>query len=224
MTEHYDVIIIGTGAGGGTLAHTLAGTGKRILLLERGDYLPREKDNWDAAAVFIDSRYISKDTWYDADGKPFQPQVHYLVGGAWRPIDEGLAVYLTEKLHGPAGGISLDIRARVYVDLSLENGLDRDRMRLRRGRRADEIVPDQKSVDDEKKRPKANKPDDVKRPIGSPAASFRGHGALALLNARALTRSGRKRCWLRFKLFVFRPKFVLRGRTLELCRRAGTPF
>jgi glucose-6-phosphate 1-dehydrogenase len=42
MAEHYDVIIIGSGAGGGTLAHTLASSGKRILLLERGDFLPRE--------------------------------------------------------------------------------------------------------------------------------------------------------------------------------------
>ena len=50
MTEHYDVIIIGSGAGGGTLAHTLADSGKRILLLERGDFLPREMDNWDPEA------------------------------------------------------------------------------------------------------------------------------------------------------------------------------
>ncbi|MGC1281387.1 MAG: NAD(P)-binding protein, partial [Streptosporangiaceae bacterium] len=91
MTEHYDVIIIGTGAGGGTLAHTLAPSGKRILLLERGDYLPREKDNWDPSSVFIDGRYISKDTWYDADGKPFQPQVHYFVGGATKMY--GAALY-----------------------------------------------------------------------------------------------------------------------------------
>ncbi len=55
--------------------------------------------------------------------------VHYLVGGAWRPVDEGLAVYLTEKLHGPSGGVGLDIRSRVYMDLSLENGLDRERLR-----------------------------------------------------------------------------------------------
>ena len=91
MTEHYDVIIIGSGAGGGTLAHTLAGSGKRILLLERGDFLPREMDNWDPEPVFIHGKYISKDTWYDADGKPFQPQVHYNVGGATKLY--GAALY-----------------------------------------------------------------------------------------------------------------------------------
>ncbi len=91
VSEHYDVIIIGTGAGGGTLAHTLAGAGKQILLLERGNYLPREMDNWDPEPVFIDGKYISKDTWYDADGKPFQPQVHYNVGGATKLY--GAALY-----------------------------------------------------------------------------------------------------------------------------------
>jgi choline dehydrogenase-like flavoprotein len=54
VTEHYDVIIVGSGAGGGTLAHRLAPSGKRILLLERGDFLPRETDNWDPGSVFVD--------------------------------------------------------------------------------------------------------------------------------------------------------------------------
>ena len=91
VTDHYDVIIVGSGAGGGTLAHTLAPSGKRILLLERGDFLPRETDNWDPGPVFVDGKYISKDTWYDADGKPFQPQVHYYVGGATKMY--GAALY-----------------------------------------------------------------------------------------------------------------------------------
>lgn len=78
---HYDVIIIGTGAGGGTLAYHLASSCKRILLLERGGYLPREKVNWDSRAVFIDSRYRAKETWYDKDGKPFFPGIQYYVGG-----------------------------------------------------------------------------------------------------------------------------------------------
>ena len=91
MTESYDVIIIGTGAGGGTLAHALADSGKRILLLERGDFLPREMDNWDPKPVFVDGKYISTDKWFDRDGKPFQPQVHYFVGGATKLY--GAALY-----------------------------------------------------------------------------------------------------------------------------------
>jgi choline dehydrogenase-like flavoprotein len=91
VTENYDVIIIGTGAGGGTLAHALADSGKQILLLERGDFLPREMDNWDPKPVFVDGKYISADKWFDRDGKPFQPQVHYFVGGATKLY--GAALY-----------------------------------------------------------------------------------------------------------------------------------
>ena len=91
LMDHYDVIIVGTGAGGGTLAAHLAPSGKRILLLERGDWLPREPQNWARRSVFVDNRYVSPDTWYDGDGKPFQPQVHYFVGGATKLY--GAALY-----------------------------------------------------------------------------------------------------------------------------------
>ena len=93
--ESYDVIIIGTGAGGGTLARHLAPSGKRILLLERGDWLPREPANWLAQDVFVDNRYVSPDTWYDEHGTPFQPQVHYFVGGATKLY--GAALYRLRK-------------------------------------------------------------------------------------------------------------------------------
>jgi choline dehydrogenase-like flavoprotein len=89
--DAYDVIIIGTGAGGGTLARHLAPSGKKILLLERGDWLPREPQNWLAQDVFVDNRYVSEDTWYDDEGKAFQPQIHYFVGGATKLY--GAALY-----------------------------------------------------------------------------------------------------------------------------------
>jgi choline dehydrogenase-like flavoprotein len=66
MAEHYDVILVGSGAGEGTLAHTLAPSGKRVLLLERGNFLPREADNWEPDAVFGDGKYISPDVWFEA--------------------------------------------------------------------------------------------------------------------------------------------------------------
>ncbi len=87
----YDVIVIGSGAGGGTLVHRLAPSGKRILLLERGGWLAREPQNWSAESVFVENRYISKETWYDAEGEGFQPQVHYFVGGATKLF--GAALY-----------------------------------------------------------------------------------------------------------------------------------
>jgi choline dehydrogenase-like flavoprotein len=103
----HDVIIIGTGAGGGTLARSLAPSGERILLVERGDWLPREPSNWSTADVFVDGRYISADTWYDRDGKAFQPQIHYFVGGA-------------TKLYGAA---LYRLRAEDFGDLQHADGL-----------------------------------------------------------------------------------------------------
>ena len=80
-SSHYDVIIIGTGPGGGTLAYKLAPSGKKILLLERGGYIPREKDNWSSRTVFIENRYKAKETWRDKNGDTFHPGIHYNVGG-----------------------------------------------------------------------------------------------------------------------------------------------
>jgi choline dehydrogenase-like flavoprotein len=79
--DHYDLIIIGTGAGGGTLAHRLAPTGKRILLLERGDFVPREKDNWSSRAVNVDAKYHTTEVWMDKAGAPLHPHTNYYVGG-----------------------------------------------------------------------------------------------------------------------------------------------
>lgn len=79
--NHFDLIIIGTGAGGGTLAYALAPSGKRILLLERGGYVPREKDNWDTRAVVLEAKYHTPEAWYDKDGNEFHPGTHYFVGG-----------------------------------------------------------------------------------------------------------------------------------------------
>jgi choline dehydrogenase-like flavoprotein len=78
---HYDIIIIGSGPGGGSMAWKLAKTGRRILLLERGDYLPRSRLNWSSKAVFVDAAYQAKETWYGKDGSEFYPGLHYFVGG-----------------------------------------------------------------------------------------------------------------------------------------------
>jgi len=77
----YDYVIIGSGAGGGTIAHKLAKTGKSILIVERGGFLPREKENWDPIAVFEKGRYNCGETWLDKEGKAFEPGTHYYVGG-----------------------------------------------------------------------------------------------------------------------------------------------
>jgi choline dehydrogenase-like flavoprotein len=105
-SEHYDVIIIGTGAGGGTLAHRLAPSGKKVLVLERGAFLPQEKANWNTDAVFRDGRYQIKDVWADGEGNPVKPGVGYWVGGNTK-------VY---------GGALLRLRERDFEEVNLHEG------------------------------------------------------------------------------------------------------
>lgn len=81
MTEDFDIVIIGSGAGGGTLAHALSDSPARILLLERGDFVPQEEENWSPEAVWKHLRYQTTERWLDEKGREFRPYTHYCVGG-----------------------------------------------------------------------------------------------------------------------------------------------
>ena len=107
MSNHYDVIVIGSGPGGASLAHRLAPTGKRILLLERGDYLPRTPANWDSQTVFVDGAYQASETWYGKNGESFHPGLHYYVGG-------------NSKVYGAA---LLRLRERDFDEIRHEDGV-----------------------------------------------------------------------------------------------------
>jgi choline dehydrogenase-like flavoprotein len=76
-----DVVIVGSGMGGGTTAHALARRGVDVLVLERGERLPREPENWSPRAVFLERRYKPAERWLDGAGRSFAPGVHYVVGG-----------------------------------------------------------------------------------------------------------------------------------------------
>ncbi|WP_428491241.1 FAD-dependent oxidoreductase [Rhodopila sp.] len=107
-SNHYDLIVIGSGPGGASLAHRLAPTGKRILILERGSYLTRSDRNWSAQDVFVDGLYQARETWTNAKGDSFSPALHYYVGGNSKVY--GAALFrLRERDFGEmvhAGGIS----------------------------------------------------------------------------------------------------------------------
>lgn len=107
MTERYDLIVIGSGPGGASLAHRLAPTGKRILILERGSYLPREEANWSSQAVFVDGRYQAEETWTNKAGETFSPALHYYVGG-------------NSKVYGAA---LFRLRERDFDDVMHKNGV-----------------------------------------------------------------------------------------------------
>src|ERR671936_607739 len=116
--DHYDVIIIGTGAGGGTLAHRLAPSGKRILLLERGGYLPREPQNWDSEEVFGRERYVTSERWYDKRGVAFRPHAQYFVGGNTK-VYAGILLRLRERDFDEVthyGGVSHEPRIQQLHD------------------------------------------------------------------------------------------------------------
>jgi choline dehydrogenase-like flavoprotein len=81
VNHSYDIVIIGTGAGGGTMAHALSGTSARVLLLERGDFVPQEEENWNPEAVWKQLRYQTRESWRDDRGREFRPYTHYCVGG-----------------------------------------------------------------------------------------------------------------------------------------------
>jgi choline dehydrogenase-like flavoprotein len=81
VIDHYDIVIIGSGAGGGTIAHALAASGARLLVVERGDFVPQEAGNWSAEAVWKDLRYRTREMWLDERGSEFSPYTHYNVGG-----------------------------------------------------------------------------------------------------------------------------------------------
>ena len=81
MAGGVDVVIIGSGVGGGCIAHVLAPTGARIVILERGRRMPREDRNWDPEAVYADAAYKSDERWTDGSGRSFRPGQFYYVGG-----------------------------------------------------------------------------------------------------------------------------------------------
>lgn len=117
--DSYDIIIIGTGAGGGTLAYALKDSGANILILERGDFLPNEDENWQVESVFHEKRYKPDEHWHDVhNNTPFQPGVHYFVGGNTKVYGAALPRFRERDFQeiGHEGGAS-SAWAISYADL-----------------------------------------------------------------------------------------------------------
>ncbi|MEM8485560.1 MAG: GMC family oxidoreductase [Bacteroidota bacterium] len=122
MASYFDFVIIGTGAGGGTLAYALKDAGASVLLIERGDYLPQEPQNWDPQEAYFKSRYKPKELWYDTAGTAFKPGVHYYVGGNTKMYGAALPRFRKEDFDvleheggiSPAWPFSYDTLAPYY--------------------------------------------------------------------------------------------------------------
>src|SRR5215469_3035837 len=119
--DQFDVIIIGTGAGGGTQAYCLAPSGKRILLLERGDFVPREKDNWHPRAVNVDGKYQTKEVWKDRDGKDLHPHTNYCVGGNTKFYGAALFRLTSEDLPDANNRVTLDRDGNIVLTYEPNN-------------------------------------------------------------------------------------------------------
>src|SRR5712692_10099375 len=107
MPSSPEVVIIGSGIGGGTLANRLVQHGLNVTILERGGYLPQEPENWDVAAVFFHQKYLPQETWLDKEGTAFRPGTYYYVGGS-------------SKMYG---GTMLRLRERDFEDLEHAGGV-----------------------------------------------------------------------------------------------------
>lgn len=107
LKRSYDAIVIGSGVGGGVVARRLAENGVRVLILERGDVVPRELDNWSVRAVFTERKYSARETWLDRWGQPFDPKMHYNVGGSTKFF----------------GGAMFRMRERDFEELEHKGGL-----------------------------------------------------------------------------------------------------
>ena len=120
----YDVVIVGSGPGGGTLAYAIKDVGVRVLIVERGPFLPREPQNWDAKAVFEETRYKTDELWEDGLGKPFRPGMFYFVGGNSKLYGASLPRFRREDFGesehadgiSPAWPLSYDDMARYYTE------------------------------------------------------------------------------------------------------------
>jgi len=91
MNEHYDALIIGSGAGGSAAAYALAHAGRRVLLLEKGQELPRDGSTLDVDKVIRQGIFKSKEPWLDRNGRTFEPEEYFNLGGKTKWYGAALA-------------------------------------------------------------------------------------------------------------------------------------
>src|SRR5262245_56116409 len=97
MSIHFDVIVIGSGAGGAAAAHRLVEAGRRVLLIEKGDLLPRDGSTLDIERVVHRGEFLSREPWQDGAGRRVVPEEHFNVGGKTRWYGAALLRFAPEE-------------------------------------------------------------------------------------------------------------------------------
>lgn len=116
MNEHFDVIIIGSGAGGSAAAYRLAKTGKRILIVEKGEPLPLDGSTLDVEQVFRRAAFKSKEPWRDGQGRTVTPEEYFNLGGKTKWYGAALLRFQPHEFEADPGHEYLGWRIS-YADL-----------------------------------------------------------------------------------------------------------
>ncbi|MDT8388067.1 MAG: GMC family oxidoreductase [Thiogranum sp.] len=103
MPESFDVIIIGSGAGGSAAAYSLVNAGQRVLLLEKGDHLPRDGSTLDVEQVFRQGRFRNQQAWVDRRKRALVPEEYYNVGGKTKWYGAALLRFSPHEFEQDAG-------------------------------------------------------------------------------------------------------------------------
>jgi choline dehydrogenase-like flavoprotein len=114
--ETYDAVIIGSGAGGAAVAYNLVKAGKRVLMLEKGDFLPRDCSTMDVRTVFKEGKFKNHTQWVDNQNRTFVPDEYYNVGGKTKWYGAALTRFKPHEFEADEGFQCLAWPIR-YVDL-----------------------------------------------------------------------------------------------------------
>jgi choline dehydrogenase-like flavoprotein len=102
LRDRFDVIVVGSGAGGSAATYRLAMAGPQVLLVEKGDALPKDGRTLDVQNVVHDGAFKSAELWQDVRGRAFAPEEHFNLGGKTKWYGAALARFAPAEFEADA--------------------------------------------------------------------------------------------------------------------------